>query len=43
VLEDLATIEGEYLRDILQQPQALENTLVSLETSLNRCGKRQRD
>jgi len=33
VLEDLATIEGEYLRDILQQPQALENTLASLETS----------
>jgi len=33
VLEDLATIEGEYLRDILQQPQALKNTLASLETS----------
>jgi glutamine---fructose-6-phosphate transaminase (isomerizing) len=33
VLEDLATIEGEYLRDILQQPRALENTLASLETS----------
>jgi glutamine---fructose-6-phosphate transaminase (isomerizing) len=33
VLEDLAVIDGEYLRDILHQPQALENTLVSLETS----------
>ncbi|MGB8012128.1 MAG: SIS domain-containing protein [Terriglobales bacterium] len=33
MLEDLAVIEGEYLRDILNQPQALENTLASLETS----------
>jgi len=33
VLEDLAVIEGEYLRDILNQPQALGNTLASLETS----------
>ena len=33
MLEDLAIIEGEYLRDILHQPQALENTLASLETS----------
>jgi glucosamine--fructose-6-phosphate aminotransferase (isomerizing) len=33
VVEDLAIIEGEYLRDLLHQPQALENTLASLETS----------
>lgn len=33
MLEDLAMIEGGYLRDILHQPQALENTLASLETS----------
>jgi glutamine---fructose-6-phosphate transaminase (isomerizing) len=33
VLEDLAMIEGEYLRDILHQPQALENTLTSLATT----------
>jgi len=33
LLEDLAVIEGEYLRDILYQPQALENTLAILETS----------
>jgi glucosamine--fructose-6-phosphate aminotransferase (isomerizing) len=33
VLEDLAVLEGEYLRDLLHQPQALENTLASLETS----------
>jgi len=33
VLEDLAMIEGEYLRDILYQPQALEDTLARLETS----------
>jgi glucosamine--fructose-6-phosphate aminotransferase (isomerizing) len=33
VLEDLEIIEGEYLRDILHQPQALENTLAALETS----------
>lgn len=33
MLEDLAIIEGEYLRDILHQPQALENTLAALETS----------
>lgn len=33
MLEDLATIEGEYLRDLLNQPQALENTLAKLETS----------
>jgi glucosamine--fructose-6-phosphate aminotransferase (isomerizing) len=32
VLEDLAIIEGEYLRDILHQPQALEDSLASLET-----------
>jgi hypothetical protein len=31
--EDLAMIEGEYLRDLLHQPQALENTLTNLETS----------
>ena len=31
--EDLAMIEGEYLRDLLHQPQALENTLATLETS----------
>ena len=31
--EDLATIEGEYLRDLLHQPQALENTLAALDTS----------
>jgi glucosamine--fructose-6-phosphate aminotransferase (isomerizing) len=31
--EGLATIEGEYLRDLLHQPQALENTLATLETS----------
>jgi hypothetical protein len=31
--EDLAMIEGEYLRDLLHQPLALENTLASLETS----------
>jgi len=33
VLEDLAMLEGEYLRDILHQPHALEDTLASLETS----------
>jgi glutamine---fructose-6-phosphate transaminase (isomerizing) len=33
VFEDLAIVEGEYLRDILHQPQALENTLAALETS----------
>ncbi|MBI3645693.1 MAG: SIS domain-containing protein, partial [Acidobacteriales bacterium] len=33
MLEDLAVIEGEYLRDILHQPQALENTLAGLEPS----------
>jgi glucosamine--fructose-6-phosphate aminotransferase (isomerizing) len=33
VFEDLAVIEGEYLRDILQQPKALEDTLASLGTS----------
>ncbi len=33
MLEDLAVLEGEYLRDLLHQPQALENTLASLETS----------
>ena len=31
--EDLAVIQGEYLRDLLHQPQALENTLTNLETS----------
>jgi glutamine---fructose-6-phosphate transaminase (isomerizing) len=31
VLEDLAMLEGEYLRDILDQPQALEKTLEALE------------
>ena len=30
---DLKVIEGEYLRDILQQPQALENTLETLDRS----------
>jgi glucosamine--fructose-6-phosphate aminotransferase (isomerizing) len=33
VLEGLSIIEGEYLRDLLHQPQALENTLANLETS----------
>jgi len=33
VREDLAVLEGEYLRDILHQPQALEQTLAALETS----------
>ncbi|MBZ5664159.1 MAG: SIS domain-containing protein [Acidobacteriia bacterium] len=33
MLEDLAMIEGEYLRDLLHQPQALDDTLASLETS----------
>jgi glucosamine--fructose-6-phosphate aminotransferase (isomerizing) len=33
VFEDLAVIEGEYVRDILHQPQALENTIAALETS----------
>jgi hypothetical protein len=27
---DLSVIEGKYLREILDQPRALENTLVSL-------------
>jgi hypothetical protein len=31
--EDFAMIEGEYLRDLLHQPLALENTLTSLATS----------
>jgi len=31
--EDLAMIEGEYLQDLLHQPQALEDTLAVLETS----------
>lgn len=30
---DLAVIEGDYLRDLLHQPQALEETLANLETS----------
>jgi glucosamine--fructose-6-phosphate aminotransferase (isomerizing) len=33
VFEDLAIVEGEYLRDLLHQPQALKNTLAALETS----------
>jgi glucosamine--fructose-6-phosphate aminotransferase (isomerizing) len=33
VPDDLAVIEGEYLRDILHQPQALEDSLAHLETS----------
>jgi glucosamine--fructose-6-phosphate aminotransferase (isomerizing) len=33
VPENLAVVEGEYLRDILRQPQALENTLANLRTS----------
>ena len=33
MLEDLAVVEGEYLRDILHQPQALEDTLATLGTS----------
>ena len=33
MLEDLAVIDGEYLRDILHQPQALDDTLAALETS----------
>ena len=32
MLEDLAIIDGEYLRDILHQPQALEDTLEGLDT-----------
>jgi len=32
VLRGLALIEGEYLRDILHQPQALENTIAALGT-----------
>jgi len=32
VFNDLAVIEGEYLRDLVQQPQALEDTLAGLET-----------
>jgi len=31
--EDLAMIEGEYLQDLLHQPQALQDTLAVLETS----------
>jgi glucosamine--fructose-6-phosphate aminotransferase (isomerizing) len=33
VFEDLSIIEGEYLRDILHQPQALEKTLADLQMS----------
>jgi glucosamine--fructose-6-phosphate aminotransferase (isomerizing) len=33
VVEDLAVIAGEYLRDILNQPAALENTLTGLNTT----------
>lgn len=33
MVEDLAVIEGEYLRDILHQPNALEDTLAGLGTS----------
>jgi glutamine---fructose-6-phosphate transaminase (isomerizing) len=33
VLTEFSIIEGEYLRDILNQPQALENTLDSLQPS----------
>jgi len=33
VPDNLAVIEGEYLRDILRQPRALENTLATLNTS----------
>ena len=33
MLEDLAVIEGDYLRDILHQPKALEDTLSGLEAS----------
>jgi glucosamine--fructose-6-phosphate aminotransferase (isomerizing) len=33
VFEDLAILEGEYLRDLLHQPQGLEDTFASLETS----------
>jgi glutamine---fructose-6-phosphate transaminase (isomerizing) len=32
VLSDLSVIEGEYLRDILDQPRALDETLAGLET-----------
>ncbi len=32
MVEDLSVIEGEYLRDILCQPKALEDTLAALET-----------
>ena len=30
---DLSFVEGEYLRDILNQPQALDDTLEKLESS----------
>jgi len=30
---DLSFVEGEYLRDILNQPQALDDTLERLESS----------
>lgn len=33
MFKDLAMLEGEYLRDILHQPHALEDTLASLKTS----------
>lgn len=33
MFNDLGVIEGEYLRDVLQQPQALEDTLAGLNTS----------
>src|SRR5260370_17025093 len=33
MFSDLSFVEGEYLRDILNQPQALEDTLEELESS----------
>ena len=33
MFEDLAVIEGEYLRDILNQPEAMQNTVAALEAS----------
>ena len=45
MVDDLSMIEGEYLRDILDQPHALENTLAGLDSSksLERLVNRVRD
>ena len=40
--DDLAVIEGDYLRDLLHQPQALEDTLANLQTSKPLLGLAQR-